>query len=171
MNLIRFVVGGALLAFGRRLYWLFVAGFGFVMGLRLAGSLFQDSAQWLILLLALVVGLVGAFIAVTLQRFGIGLAGFLAGAYISYSLLETLSSDLSGWAWVIYVVGGVAGAILLNVIFDWTLILFSTVGGSLIVVQALELPAPWSFVLFLGLFILGLVIQGALFRQGSKLSA
>jgi hypothetical protein len=170
MDLIRFVVGGALLASGRRLYWLFVAGFGFILGLRLAGSIFQQSPQWLILVMALVVGIAGAFIAVTLQRVGVGLAGFLAGAYIGYSLLETVSADLSGWTWVIYLVGGIAGAILLNVIFDWALILFSTIGGSLIAVQALELPAPWSFVLFFALFILGLVLQGALFKRGSTLS-
>ena len=170
MALFRIVFGGILLAFGRRLYWLFVAGFGFLIGMRLASSLFQNAAEWIILLIALVTGVAGALLAVTLQRFGIGLAGFLAGAYIAFSLSQSLNLEAGGWAWVIYLVGGVAGAILLTVIFEWSLILLSTIGGSLITLQALDLNPPWTFILFLGLFLAGLLIQGALLRQRRTLS-
>jgi hypothetical protein len=170
MELFRIIFGGALIAFGRRLYWFFVAGFGFLIGLRLAGGILQDSPQWLILVLALAAGLAGALIAVTMQRFGIALAGFLAGAYISYSLLESAQFDVSGWSWVVYLVGGIAGAILLTVIFEWALILLSTIGGSVIAVQALELPGPWNIILFFSLFLLGLVLQGAIFKRRSTFS-
>lgn len=165
MDLFRVILGGALIGFGRRLYWLFVAGFGFLIGLRIAGGLLQNSPQWLILLLALAAGLAGALIAVTMQRFGIGLAGFLAGAYISYSLLEGVTIDATGWSWVLYLVGGIAGAILLTVVFEWALILLSTIGGSLIAIQALDPPGPWNVLLFLGLFLLGLLLQGVLFKR------
>lgn len=170
MELFRVIFGGILLSFGRRLYWLFVAGFGFLIGLRLASALFQNASQWLILLLALIAGVAGAILAVSLQRFGIGLAGFLAGAYIAFSLSQSLDIEAAGWAWIIYLVGGIAGAILLSVIFEWSLIFLSTVGGSLLVLQGLDLSAPWNFVLFLGLFVLGLIVQGSLLRKRGAVS-
>src|SRR6266545_1805024 len=47
-------VGVVLLLFGRRLYWLFVAGIGFLTGLALVPDLLPGQPEWLILLAALV---------------------------------------------------------------------------------------------------------------------
>ena len=165
MNLFRILFGTMLLALGRRLYWLFVAGFGFLLGLRLAGSILPNSPQWFRLLLAFSAGLVGAVIAVTLQRFGIGLAGFLAGAYIAFSLLERLNADPTGWFWILYLVGGIIGAIMLMAIFEWALIILSTLGGSMLVIQGLEVGSPWSIMLFVTLFIAGIALQARVFKR------
>src|ERR1700704_2024213 len=63
-SLIGLVVGLILLFWGRRLYWLFVAGIGFLTGLALAPDLLPGWPDWLILLAALVVAIVGAVIAI-----------------------------------------------------------------------------------------------------------
>ena len=165
MNVFRIVLGGLLVASGRRLYWLFVAGFGFLLGLRIAGSLFQNAPNWIVLGLAFIVGLLGAVLAVTLQKFGIGLAGFLAGAYIAFSLMEGFAGDAAAWYWIVYLIGGIAGAILLTAIFEWALILLSSIGGSIMLLQGLELASPWNILLFIVLLITGISLQAFVFRR------
>ena len=45
------LVGLVLLVYGRRLYWLFVAGVGFLAGLELAPRFFPDQSELVVLLL------------------------------------------------------------------------------------------------------------------------
>ncbi|MFP3853063.1 MAG: DUF4203 domain-containing protein [Anaerolineales bacterium] len=170
MDIFRIVLGGLLLTLGRRLYWLFVAGFGFLFGLRLAGSLFQNAPNWVILLIGFFIALGGAVLAVTLQKIGIGLAGFFAGAYIAFSLMDGLDGDPASWYWLVYLLGGVVGAILLSMLFEWALILLSAIGGSIILVQALDLGQPWSVILYMVLLTVGVGLQAGLFRGRSRAS-
>src|ERR1041385_6355086 len=80
LPIISVLVGLALLLFGRRLFWLFVAALGFAIGLQLAPYLSQNPPLWLSLLLSLGLGLLGALLAVVLQKLAIAIAGFLVGA-------------------------------------------------------------------------------------------
>lgn len=159
------ILGAALLALGRRLYWFFVGVLGFVVGLLVAQALINSAPGWLILLSALAGGAAGALLAIFMQRLGIAAAGFLAGAYLGYALLQLLNLDLGTWEWAAAVVLGVVGAVLMSVLFDWALIGLSTLTGSVLIVQALELSSPWGGVLFFGLIILGLAIQGGVLSR------
>src|SRR6266446_1724973 len=69
------LVGLVLLVYGRRLYWLFVAGIGFLTGLALAPRLLVGQPEWMILLVALILALIGALLAVVAQKFVVGLVG------------------------------------------------------------------------------------------------
>src|SRR5437899_13002825 len=73
------LVGLVLLVYGRRLYWLFVAGIGFLTGLALGPRLLVGQPEGMILLVALILALIGALLAVVAQKFVVGLIGFLAG--------------------------------------------------------------------------------------------
>ena len=48
INLINVVLGGVLLLAGRKLFWLFVGAVGFVTGLQLTSSFWQDPKRWLL---------------------------------------------------------------------------------------------------------------------------
>lgn len=159
MIIFRLLIGTAVLTLGRRLFWLFVAGVGFVIGLRIMGALVSGWPAWLVVIIALVAGLVGAALAVFLQRIGVAVAGFLAGGYAVYSLVEMFSSQDGSWLWVVYAIGGILGAILLSVLFDWALIVLSSITGSTIILQALDLSMAWSGLLFFILLIFGIIIQ------------
>ena len=80
MYIIEALVGVGLLAFGRKLFWLFVAGVGFAAGLALTAALFKTSPAWEVLLIAFGAGLAGALLAVFLQRIAMGVGGFIGGA-------------------------------------------------------------------------------------------
>jgi len=162
----RLLVGLLLLVFGRRLYWLFVAGVGFLAGLELAPRLLPDHSETMIVIVALAVALVGALVAVVATRVAIGIVGFVAGGGVTALLLQNLAIDDGVVVLSAYLIAGIVGAVLLLVLFDWALILLSSLAGaSLIVVSVerlLEVPPLIGFVLILVLAAIGALIQSRL---------
>ena len=96
MAILNVLIGAGLLFFGRKVFWLFVAGAGFVVGLTLANRLLQ-SPEWVGVIIGLGIGLLAALLAVFLQRFALGLAGFLAGGYLALQFLVPLFHLQHGW--------------------------------------------------------------------------
>jgi hypothetical protein len=165
MLLARSLIGAALLAFGRKLFWLFVAGVGFIVGLNLATSYLRGSPQWLILLLALLAGLIGALLAVFAQSIAIGIAGFVAGGYILVTLLGLIGFNPNQFSWLLYLVGGIIGAVLAYVVFDWALIILSSLAGAAMITEAFHLAGTTGFLAYAGLLIVGILIQASMLRS------
>jgi hypothetical protein len=162
MLVFNILVGAALLLFGRRLFWLFVAGIGFVVSARLATDWIGQQSQGMTLLLALGIGVIGAILTVFLQKVIIGIAGFLAGGYIGYALV--LSLNHASLTWIAFLLGGVVGGILVFVLFDWALILLSSLTGAAVIAQNLPLDRAIAALLFIGLLVVGIVIQARQLR-------
>jgi hypothetical protein len=106
---------------------------GFLAGLVYAPQLFQGQPGWVLLLIAVLAGVVGALLAVALQRIAVALAGFLIGGYLLNALLTATGVDPGGLAWLTFVVGGLAVALLVTGLFDWALILLSALTGATLV--------------------------------------
>jgi hypothetical protein len=68
ITVLQIVAGIGLLVLGRKLFWLFVSGIGFVAALALASRFLGGMPEWLQILLAVGVGLVGALVAIFLQK-------------------------------------------------------------------------------------------------------
>ena len=165
MTIYYLFAGIALLILGRKLFWLFAGLIGFLLGLNLAQQFFPGLSQSTLVIIALGVGALGAFLAVMLQKIAIGLVGFIAGGYLVYLLLPTLSIQLGNLIWLFVILGGILGAILASSMFDWALILLSSAVGASVIVTHLTLPAPFPTVISIALFILGLVIQAGIKRK------
>ena len=165
MVFIRYIVGALLLTLGRRLYWLFVAAIGFAVGLALASRLLSAQPEWVALLVGLALGAIGAVLALFVQRLAIGAAGFFAGAYIAYSLAGTLKLGAAVWFWVVVVLGAIIGAVLVSVVFDWALIVLSSLAGASLIVEGLRLAPGLSFLVWVVLVAVGILIQAGLFRR------
>src|SRR5881296_746629 len=128
------LVGLVLLLYGRRLYWLFVAGIGFLTGLTLAPRLLPGQPEWMILVVAIMLALVGTVLAVVAQKFIIALIGFLAGGGTGVLLLRTLGIEGDVLTWSVYLVAGVVGLVLVLGLFEWGLILLSSLAGANLIV-------------------------------------
>lgn len=167
MVVIALLVGLALLTLGRKLYWLFVAGVGFVLGIELALRFFHGQPDWVILILGLLAGLLGALLAYFIQQLAIGLAGFAAGAIVAVSVLRVFGIDGGILYWVVLLVGGAVGAALVALFFDWALISLSSLVGAAIIVQYLPVrhmePVVMALV-FVVLLIAGIVVQNTLLK-------
>jgi hypothetical protein len=165
----RILIGVLLLVLGRRLYWLFVAGVGFVYGLELAPRLLPGYSDAVIVIAALALALVGALVAVLATKVAVGLIGFAAGGGIAVLLLEGLGiGGGTALALGIYLVAGVIGAVLLILVFDGALIALSSLAGAVLIATSLErlldMPPAAAAALAIVLAVIGALIQTGLGR-------
>ncbi len=161
LSILSILAGAAALLAGRRLYWLFVAAIGFIVAADLASRLAGVDEAWLVILIALAAGVVGAVLAVFLQRLAIGAAGFLAGGYVVMALLDFAGLDLPALSWVLALIGAVIGVMVVLALFEWALIVLSSLAGAGIIVQTLELSGTVAAVTFAVLLLVGVVSQAA----------
>lgn len=168
MTPLTIVVGAAMLLFGRRLFWVFVAGTGFVVGALLAAQFLASSEAWVLLGAAVLCGVLGAVIALFAQKLAIGIAGFLGGGYLAHAI--AVQFGMQETAWIAFLVAGVIGAILLMILFNWALVALSSLVGAAVITQELTLTEPWPVVVFLLLLIFGLAVQSRQLRRPEKAS-
>ncbi len=167
MNILNILLAFVVLLTGRKLFWLFIATLGFLAGASLGPRFIEADPAWLIWVFSLGLGLAGALLAVFVKRFAIAVAGFVGGWYLMMTLATTFDWHLGGTAWVLYAIGGLILSGVVSSLYDWALILLSSILGSLILVQGLHLDlAPFLVsVILLALIIAGISVQRRAWRQ------
>jgi hypothetical protein len=161
------LIGAVILFFGRKLFWLCVAAVGFAAGVEIAPHLVHEPSPLLALAVALVLGLIGALLALFLQKVAIAVLGFLAGGKLAGAIAAAFFVQYAQYSTIIFLVGGLIGAILLLALFDWALIVVSSLIGAHLIQSAIVLPASGSTIVFIGLAVLGILVQAASLR-GSR---
>lgn len=154
------ILGALLLLTGRKLFWLFIAAAGIFAGVSFAGLFFAGHQRWVIFLAAVLTGLIGALLAVFAQGVAFALAGFYAGAYITYLLPHLFG--FYEMSVVLSAVGGVAGAVLAIVFMDWAVIVLSSLVGAGIIIDALNPGQAMGVILFTILVTAGVFFQSRL---------
>lgn len=168
IGLMDILLGIGLLAAGRRLFWLFVGATGFILGTQVVIRTFQGP-EWLGVVVGIVVGLIFAALAVFIRGAAIGIAGFIAGASILVGLAGVFTQNTGGSSLLLYIVGGILGVVLILLLFNWALIILSSLGGAALLsrelVSAGLLQRPLAGAVFVSLAILGIVIQATAMRR------
>jgi hypothetical protein len=165
LAIIQLVTGAIQLLLGRKIFWLMVGIMGFLLGLFLT-VYWLDWPVWLKLLAGLGVGVVFSILAVIIQKPMAAIVGFFAFG-LAAATLASLGGVPRGSSlfWIIFVVGGVVGVILVLALFDWALIIGTSLSGAVSIVSALNLllRAPLNgiipVVLFLILLLIGITYQ------------
>ena len=165
MSIVSLLLGIALLLLGRKLFWLFVGVAGFLVGIGIAER-FAAGPQGMKLLIAIAAGILGAVIAMLLQKVAIAIAGFVIGGYITVELLRASAlfpkalAGIQGTAFSVpYLIGGIIGAVLLFVLFDWGLIVLSSLGGASLIVHSITFQSHALPLLFAVLVVIGILVQ------------
>ena len=161
------LIGLVILFFGRKLFWLCVAAVGFALGVEIAPHIIQEPSSILGLVIALVLGLLGALLALFLQKVAIAVLGFLAGGYLAGAIAAAFFIHSGQYYTLIFLVGGIIGAILLLAVFDWALIVVSSLVGAHLIQSAIVLPPTGSTIVFVGLAVIGILVQAASFRRSA----
>ena len=164
-GLIALVAGVLLLFFGKRLFWLAAALIAFLFGWQLFGDLLGPGLS---LIIAVVLGIVFAWLAIKFIRIAAYLVGFLAGAAALPLLMGAFDVDMSGL--FLAGIGGAIGLILVAIAFDWGLILITAWAGASAVVFGLQ---KWieladslvATIIFFALLILGVGWQASRRRK------
>jgi len=158
------LIGIVVLFFGRKLFWLCVAAVGFVAGIELAPHLVTEPSPLLQLTVAIVLGIIGALLALFLQKIAIAVFGFLAGGKLAGAIAAAFFVHYAQYSAVIFVVGGLIGALLLLTLFDLALIVISSLIGAHLIQSAIVLPPAGSTIVFLGLAVIGMLVQASMRR-------
>ena len=125
---------------------------------------------WIVLVIALVAGLVGALLALVLQQIAVGLAAFVAGGYVAWNLVDMLGWQLGrrspgAWEpWLVFVIGGVLFALLIGALFEWALIVLSSITGATLIMQSFAIEAGVQVPVFAVLVAVGIVVQALFYR-------
>lgn len=159
------LIGAVVLFFGRRIFWLCVAAVGFAAGMQVAPHLMHEPTPVLQLSIAIVFGFIGALLALFLQKIAIAVAGFLAGGKLAMALIAAFFAEGARYPGIAFIIGGIIGAILLIALFDWALIVMSSVVGAYLIGQTIVLPQAGTTILFVALVVIGIVVQAAAFRR------
>jgi len=169
MEWLDILAGLAVLFFGRRLFWLFVGCVGFIVGFELAGDMLLGQPAWVILVIALGVGVGGAIASIFLQRVFVVVAGFFAGGYCLFAFAPTVvRSNGQIVQWVAFAVGGLLGALLAAALLDPALIILSSLAGATAVSQNVPLKPQARTVLFIVLLVLGIAVQTGQYARETK---
>jgi Domain of unknown function (DUF4203) len=163
-------VGVTVLLFGRRLFWLFVAAVGFAVGLHWATLAFPRQPDWVAVLIALAAAGVGALLAVSLQVLAVAVGGFLAGVYAALAATKVFPALAALPVWVLALVAGVVGAVLLLWMWDWALVVLSALTGAALLAPLPRLDPALTGLLFVVLLAIGLVVQATQLARQSKVS-
>ena len=160
VNVFSALLGVLLVVLGWKLFWFFVGVVGFAAGLQAVQLYFGPQPFWLLWAAGLVCGIVGAILALFFQKLAIGIGGFAAGSTIAHHLMLMMM----GYDPVelVTLIGGVVGAVALYLLFDWALIVLSSVMGATLVIEALgwrSAYCAYSAVLFVALVSAGVLLQ------------
>ena len=161
------LVGAAILLLGRKLFWLFVAAVGFAAGAELAPQIIHHPAPVVILVIALALGLLGALLAVLLQAFAVGASGFLTGGWLAIRLYAYFAGQVKNVE-ILFLIGGILGAILFLALFDWALILFSSVLGARLIAIAAAVSQNSRTILFIVLVVIGIIVQSSMLSPARR---
>jgi hypothetical protein len=163
--LIGLIAGVALLFFGRKLFWLFVAAIGFAAGTEIASQITQTPSPIFVLIIALGTGILGAILSVVIQKFAIAVSGFIGGGRLAIGLSAAFYMNYADHSRIIFLIGGILGAILLLALFDWALILLTSVEGAHLISSPIVLPQMGCMLVLIVLIVIGVVAQSAMLRR------
>ncbi len=162
------VLGIMMLVGGRRFFWVFVGAMGFVAGFTYGKEIFGLESVQTLLIAASILGVIGIVISLFMQGVAIGIAGFLAGSYVTFSLLPVFGQFSPELTWLIALIGGVVGVVFSILLIDWMLIFLSSLAGAAIIVQYIP-PESWvKPAIWIVLAVAGIVIQTILFLRKEK---
>ena len=126
---------------------------------------FGPQPFWVLWAAGLVCGIIGAILALFFQKLAIGIGGFVAGSTIALHL--TLMMGYHPGA-LVALIGGVVGVVALYLLFDWALIILSSVAGATFIIEALGRHAPYAPVLSAALVAAGIIFQARLLIVSRK---
>jgi hypothetical protein len=171
MHNITLIIGIALLALGRKLFWLFVGAVGFLIGMQFASAYLQGYGENIVLITGLIGGVIGIVLAILVQKVAVLVGGFVGGGYLAMNIVESAIHQPSGQSvWIAFLIGGILGAILVSTLFEWALILLSSLVGALLIVQSLDLGPQAESMAFLVLAAGGIVVQAWMKRKPRPVS-
>jgi hypothetical protein len=160
ISILQIVLGLIVLTTGFKLPWFFVGVIFFVFGMYVLMDLLHLKSRWGIQIIGLAIGVTGIVLWVYIKPAAILMVSFISGGYGAYYLAQMLGIESGPLRWKFFTVTGILGIILVSTRFEWGLILLSSWGAATLIGKHLHPRHGIEFVVFLGLTLFGLLVQG-----------
>lgn len=105
--------------------------------------------------------------ALGFQGLAIILAGFLGGGYFLINILTFIGLGMQS-TWLIFLIGGICGALIVALIFDWALIILTSLIGAMLITQSFSVNEPGETVIFIICVAIGIVTQAYLLDNDGR---
>jgi hypothetical protein len=156
MLIVRGVIGGILLFLGHELNFLFAGAMAALLGVRLIPMLPAQWPGWADYVFILGLGVIAAAAVLINERAGYFISGFLAGGL---TLVEYFAPDTLTIPWLLFLIGGVIGALVIGIFTDWALILVTSAIGAAYILNLFVLNPTLEILIGAGLFVIGALTQ------------
>ena len=87
---------------------------------------------------------------------------------MAWALAAAFFVEHAHYRGITFVIGGIIGALLLLALFDWVLILLSSLEGAHLITNGIVLPEKGELIMFIVLAIAGVIIQGSMLRRSRR---
>jgi hypothetical protein len=136
--------------------------------MEIAPQIMHTPSPIFVLVVALGIGVLGAILSIVIQKFTIAVTGFIAGGRLAIGLSAAFYVNHAEYSRIIFVIGGILGAILLLSLFDWALILLTSVEGAHLISSMIVLPQMGCMIVLIVLIVIGVVAQTAMLQRFRK---
>ncbi|MEW5938731.1 MAG: hypothetical protein AB1750_03645 [Chloroflexota bacterium] len=158
MEIVNVLLGALLLLMGRKMFMFFVAAAGFVAGANLAAR-FIPIPWWIGIVFGVILAIAAVLLAAFVKNVALVLAGFLMGGYVLGAVGGMVGMG-EGLAYVgLFLVGGVAGALVLGLFFNLALIWLSSLAGIFLLQDAIPLTGVVKIIVLVAILFIGVIIQ------------
>jgi hypothetical protein len=171
--ILRIMLGTIELLMGRRIFWLMIGIVGFLFGLFVTLNYLQLEV-WLNILAGLVAGVIFAGLALVIPKVMVAILGFIAFGITAVTIAAPFGLERGSILfWILFVLAGLFGASLVFWLFDWALIIGTSMIGATSILSGLgTLTHVSSESLLWLIFFLFLLAIGVSFQSKDlKLSA
>jgi hypothetical protein len=156
LTVVRGAIGGLILFLGRELNFLIAGGFAAMIGLRVVPLLPTTWPAWGDTAFVVVLAMVAAGITISNDRVGYVVSGFLMGGYF---LADYFVPGFIAIPIVPFLVGGIAGGVLMGFLTEWALMIVSSLIGAIYVMDLFTLRPTLEMIITGGLFLAGALTQ------------
>jgi hypothetical protein len=168
MVIIRAAIGVILLFLGRELNFLFAGGFAAMLALRVVPLLPSSWPAWGDIAFIVVMAAIAAAIPALNERVGYVVSGFLAGGFY---LADYFVPGFVSIPILPFLVGGAVGGIVMGVGTEWSLMIVSSLVGSIYAMDLVTLSPQLELMLTGGLFFAGALTQVITWRAQKNSSS
>ncbi len=168
MVIIRAAIGVILLFLGRELNFLFAGGFAAMLALRVVPLLPSSWPAWGDIAFIVVMTAIAAAIPALNERTGYVVSGFLAGGFY---LADYFVPGFVSIPILPFLVGGAVGGIVMGVGTEWSLMIVSSLVGSIYAMDLVTLSPQLELMLTGGLFFAGALTQVITWRAQKNSSS
>jgi hypothetical protein len=160
-------IGFLMLIAGRPVYSVFVGGICFVVGTTLASQITIFPPALNIFLIPSLFAAIGIVLTQVFKRWAARVAGFIGGGILIINLPNAFGSGGYWTSPYLFVVAGIISAILLFIIFDFALIVLSSLVAVSLILSSMRVGNLDQGAMFLILAIFGIIVQYLILQYAS----